>query len=256
MKTLSCMALTTILLAHPGVGVAAERGGRDEQRAVRQTLAQYPEEVREAACAVAVHPELLVRLARIQHQSSADFADLLDPYKRQDQEALWDLARFPGLMEALAYIDSRDDEQLNLVLDQYPAEVGPVARKWVRRDARVLAEIAALNQRAETNSTVLLSNYPAQAQDQARLLLQYPELVELLEKDLDQVVLLGDAYRQDPGQVRQQLAQLYPGRSDRTPPDRVASRGKEVRQVSRSRADRYDYDLNGLDEPEGDDRIE
>ncbi len=178
MKTLSCMALTTILLAHPGVGVAAERGGRDEQRAVRQTLAQYP------------------------------------------------------------------------------AEVGPVARKWVRRDARVLAEIAALNQRAETNSTVLLSNYPAQAQDQARLLLQYPEFVELLEKDLDQVVLLGDAYRQDPGQVRQQLAQLYPGRSDRTPPDRVASRGKEVRQVSRSRADRYDYDLNGLDEPEGDDRIE
>jgi len=65
-KTLSCLALALTLLAHPTTGAAAPRSGRDEQRAVRQTLAQYPEETREAACTVAAHPELLVRLARIQ----------------------------------------------------------------------------------------------------------------------------------------------------------------------------------------------
>ncbi len=78
MKTLNCMVLAAILLAHPGAGVAAERGGRGEERAIRQTLAQYPAEIREAVCAVAMHPELLVRLARAQQESSAEFAELLE----------------------------------------------------------------------------------------------------------------------------------------------------------------------------------
>lgn len=258
MKTLSYMALATILLAHPGAGAAAERGGRGEEHSIRQTLAQYPEEVREAVCAVAGHPEMLVRLARIQQQSSADFAELLDPYQRKDQEALWDLARFPGLIEALAEVDGRDDEELNEVLDQYPAEIGPVARKWARRDTRVLAEIAALNQQVQTSSKALFSAYPSQAQVQARLLLQYPELVEMLEKDLDQVVLLGDAYRQDPDRVRQQLAQLHlergSGLAARPRPGRYGEDKSEP--PPRSRDQRYDYDLNGLDEPEEEARVE
>ncbi len=258
MKTLSGMALAALLLACPGAGGAAERGERDGEHAFRQTLAQYPEEVREAVCAVAAHPELLVRLARIQQQSSADFAELLGPYKRQDQEALWDLARFPGLLEALADIDSRNDQAVNEVLDQYPAEVGPTARKWVRRDIRVLDEIAGLNQRAEASATALLSAYPSQSQSQAQLLLQYPELLELLAEDLDQVVLLGDAYRQDPDRVRQQLAQVPVLR--RVGPA-AARRGnhqdygdEEPEKAGRSR--RYDYDLNGLDDPEAETQVE
>lgn len=256
MKTLSCMVLAAVLLAHPGAGVAAEHGGRGEEHAIRQTLGQYPEEVREAVCAVAVHPELLVRLGRIQQQSSGDFAELLEPYGRKDQEALWDLARFPGLVEALADIDYRDDEQLNEVLDQYPAQIGPVARKWARRDARLLADIAALNEQAARSSETLFSAYPSQAQVQARLLLQYPELVELLAKDLDQVVLLGDAYRHDPQRVREQLAQLPQGgrRVVGRRPDRPAYRDEDASEMEHGR--RYDYDLNGLDEPEAETQVE
>ena len=258
MKTLSCMALAILLLAYPGAGVAAERRGRGEEQAIRQTLAQYPEEVREAVCAVAAHPELLVRLGRIQQQSSAEFAELLEPYGRKDQEALWDLARFPGLVEALAEVDSRDDGELNEVLDQYPAEIGPVARKWARRDARLLADIAALNEQADRSSETLFSAYPSQAQAQAGLLLQYPELVELLAKDLDQVVLLGDAFRQDPNGVREQLAQMPAprgaGRVVGRRPNRPAYRDEEPEEVARGR--RYDYDLNGLDEPEAETQVE
>ncbi|MCC7261134.1 MAG: hypothetical protein IT369_01300 [Candidatus Latescibacteria bacterium] len=256
MKTMSCLALALILLAHPTTGAAAPRGGR-EQSAIRQTLAQYPEETREAACAVAAHPELLVRLARIQQQSSGDFAEVLGPYSRQDQEALWELARFPGLMAALAEVDHRDDEQLNQVLDQYPAQIAPLARKWARRDTRVLAEIAALNQRAEASSASLLSAYPARAQEQARLLLQSPELVEMLVKDLDQVVLLGDAYRQDPEALRQQLAQLPPqsaGLARRA--KRPVADDEEPERATASRGRRYDYDLNGLDDPEAQTQVE
>lgn len=260
MKTLSSLALALILLAHPAPSTAARRSGGGEQGALRQILAQYPEQIREAACAVAVHPELLVRLARIQRQSSADFAGALDPYKRQDQEDLWELARFPGLIEGLAAVDSRDSEQVNALLDQYPDQIGPLARRWVRRDTRVLADIAALNQEAEASAAALLSAYPVEAQTQARLLLQYPELVEGLVDDLDQVVLLGDAYRQNPGSLRQELAHMPPPRGTRPALARRGQRpvaGEDEPELGRNaRNRRYDYDLNGLDGPEVEAQVE
>lgn len=130
MKTLSYLALAAVLLAHPGTGAAQEKGEQSvESRTARQAIAQYPADIREAVCVVAGHPELLVKLARIQHQSSADFADLLDPYGRRDQEALWDLARFPGLIDKLADCDLQDEAEMDEVLAEYPAEIGVTARR-------------------------------------------------------------------------------------------------------------------------------
>jgi hypothetical protein len=248
MNTLSSMAMALALVLLPGAGMAVGRG--DEEGAARQAIARYPEEIREAVCEVAGHPELLVRLARTQQETSAEFAELLEPYGRRDQEALWDLARFPGLIEALAEADSRDDQQLNEVLDQYPAEVGPTARKYARREPGALAEIAALHRQTEARFSALLSAYPPQTQAQARLLVQHPEVLDLLETELDQVILLGDAYRQDPDRVRQQLAQQHLERGSAPALRPRPGRSEEPGPPPSSRARRYDYDLNNLDEPE------
>lgn len=259
MKTLrfTALAFGMALLARPGIGAAQEELEPPAARTARQAIAQYPAEVREAVCVVAGRPELLVKLASIQHQSSADFTDLLDPYGRRDQEALWDLARFPGLMEKLAAGDAADEAQLDEVLAEYPAQIGPPARRFARREHEVLVEIAQLHRRTEARFDNLLSPYPPQIQDQARLLLQYPELLSQLGTDLDQIILLGDAYRQDPDQVRQQLAQLHLERAGSTRPDRPDPRRAEVFPAPRTRAERYDYDLNNLDEPaDGDAQVE
>lgn len=260
MKTLrfTALAFAMALLARPGMGAAQEEldpaaEPRGAERTARQAIAQYPPEVRDAVCVVAGHPELLVKLARIQHQSSGDFADLLDPYNRRDQEAFWDLARFPGLVEKLADADAADEAQLGEVLAEYPPEVSATARRLARREHQELAEIAQLHRRAEARFDNLLSLYPPQVQDQARLLLQYPELLSQLDTDLDQVVLLGDAYRQDPEQVRQQLAQEHLDRPERMSYGRPAASRTRASSASRPRAARYDYDLNNLEGPADDD---
>jgi hypothetical protein len=262
MKSLNFPALAAALalLAGPVAGAARdelERHGEDNEAV--KAVALYPEPVRDAILEAAAHPELFVKLARIQRQSSAAFAGLLEPYARKDREALWDLARFPSLIEELADGGPRSKEQIREVLEDYPEEIRAAALQYGRQEYELLVEIAELNRRTEREFDELIDPYPPAVQESLRLLLRHPEALSALSEDLDLVILLGDAYQQDPDRVRQRLAELHleaarkhaEGLRDRS--EKYEER--EVKRAARSRAARYDYDLDRLDDPEDDPEV-
>ncbi|MDH3651462.1 MAG: hypothetical protein OEQ53_17400, partial [Saprospiraceae bacterium] len=82
----------------------------EEERESIEALVLYPGETRVAILEVSVYPELLVRVSAIQEASKDRFAGILSNLNREDQETIWDLTRYPGLVKMLVALktDHRD----------------------------------------------------------------------------------------------------------------------------------------------------
>jgi hypothetical protein len=224
--------------------------------AALEAIAPFPEPVREAICATALHPELVARVAQVQRQSSAAFARLLGPYTPAGQRAIWELVRYPRLVDELAGGGPKSEEQITEILRGYPRQVHAIALRYGLREPDLLAGIAALNRRTNRRFEELLQAYPPSTQESVRILVQYPQALGLLSSDLDLVILLGEAYRREPDRVRQQVAQMQPEGADR-PTERARALAREPAYPGEAvpagrAAARYDYDLNGLEGPDDD----
>lgn len=71
----------------------------EADNAAIEAIVLYPEQIRTAIPEASLHPELIVRVASLQEAASASFDGLLAEYPRDQQQAIWDLTRFPGLIE-------------------------------------------------------------------------------------------------------------------------------------------------------------
>jgi len=64
-------------------------------------LAMYPEDTRMAILELCLHPEVLIKIKKLQHKTSEDFVSVMDEYPKETQEAVWDLTRYPDLIKQL-----------------------------------------------------------------------------------------------------------------------------------------------------------
>ncbi|PSR08718.1 MAG: hypothetical protein C7N36_21480, partial [Bacteroidetes bacterium] len=179
----------------------------DEQAAV-EALVLYPADTRLAILEVCQYPEAIIKLQRIQDGSSTDFQALVDPLPRSTQEMIWDLTRYPGLIHQLATAPRSDERRVQQILKTYPEVIHERALTAYRGSPRLLQQTDELQQAADNAFQQVLSEYDPALQDNLRALLQLPEVLDLLTKNIQLTILVGDRYRKFPDRVLEQADSL------------------------------------------------
>jgi len=212
MRTPLLIAVFGLLTAHGPLSATQELNALaqaiEADNAAIEAIALYPEQIRTAILEASLHPELIVRVASLQEAASASFDGLLAEYPRDQQEAIWNLTRFPGLIEKLVEGDIKKKSQIQRILSHYPQSIHQTALAYGRAEYDLLAEIHKLNADTHLQFESLVEKYPEASRRAYGQLLQHPEILSLLEEDLSLTVLLGDAYEKDPEGVNALAADL------------------------------------------------
>lgn len=223
-----------------------------------EPIALYPEEVRDAILEAATQPALIVRLSMLQSASSAAFEDLLADYPRHTQEAVWDLARFPGLVARLAQGDPKSRRQVEEIAADFPPEIRRAIVEYGGRERGLLVEAHALKEESDAGLRELLDGHPRAVQESFRRLLHHPEVLAILSEDMSLTILLGEAYKADPRQVRERAAELHLELAQEHAEAlvRSAPRGEpppaytgEYADVAQAYARQYAYEDRGFERP-------
>ena len=224
-----------------------------------KAIALYPEPIRSAILEASLHPELVVKAAVLQAESSETFSALLADYPQEAQEAIWDLVRFSGLVEKLVEGDIKTKVQIRRILESYPEEIHKTAMEYGRKEYDLLVEIRDLNRSTEEAFEALLQGYPERAQISFRELSRHPEVMTILSEDLSLTVLLGDAYRRDLEGVKKRAAELNLEVAAEYAQSATQS-GEELgenpeapqglEKAAKTYAERYGYDASKLEAPE------
>jgi hypothetical protein len=180
----------------------------EDDREALEALAVYPEDVREQALRVATEPATLIELQKLQDRSQETFRDLLGPYSQDDQEQLFELARYPDLVETIATGGAKSRGELERIASGYPDDARAAALRQGSERPNVVARMHALLADFDGRFARLVEDLPAEKQDAFRGMLRTPELLSLLNEHTSMTVLLGDAYERDPGEVRGALEDM------------------------------------------------
>lgn len=224
-----------------------------------EAIALYPEDTRNAILEAAMYPELIVKVASLQARSSAIFTELLSGCPQEDQEGIWDLVRFPGLVEKLVEGDIKTKSQIKRILEDYPAKIHEMALKYGREEYNLLAEVHELDKATEQTFEMMIAGYPKPAQKNFYKLIHHPEVMTILNENMSFTVLLGAAYREDPDAVKKRAVELNLelARARATAMRNLAEEvnpeeAEERKEVANAYAERYGYDASHFDGPESD----
>ena len=115
------MGGSALLNAQPGQSLLEELA--DEEKDAVNALVMYPEDTRMAILESSQYPEALIKMQRLQTQTSESFQNLLAGYPQSTQEMIWDITRYPGLVERLVVEGRGSRSSIQMVLKDYPEAV-------------------------------------------------------------------------------------------------------------------------------------
>jgi hypothetical protein len=170
-------------------------------QATIDAISLYPTDTRRDILEAARYPELIVRLSALQKQSRDQFAELISPFSREDQEKIWNLTRYPALVSELAYDHPKSNAELGDILSRYPEEIHPAALDEAYRNYNVLVQIDQSNAGYQANLDQMLVTYPRVTASAYRNLIKQPEILSTLYDNMQTTVILGDIYKTDPQYV-------------------------------------------------------
>lgn len=184
-------------------------GFRDEDREVAEEIAGFDAADRHAALIASGYPEDLLAIAEIQQGSADAFARLVEGLPREDQERVWDLVRYPGLVADLARGGAKSDAELDRIAERYPEEIRDVIRQEGRKRYSTWVEIYALDLDAEQAFSAAIAKHPAEARAAFERLRSRPDLMSLLVDNVGVATRIGAAYRADPTRVTARFDGLH-----------------------------------------------
>ncbi|MBY0399166.1 hypothetical protein K2X89_02650, partial [Myxococcota bacterium] len=184
-------------------------GFRDEDRAVAEELAGYDAEERHAALVAAGEPETLLEISEIQNDSADAFAKLVDGLPRAEQEQVWDLVRYPGLVADLARGGQKSDADLERIAQRYPEEIRAAIRSEGRKRYATWVEVYALDLEAERAFAGVMAEHPSDVRNAFQRLRGRPDLMTLLVDNVGVATRIGAAYRADPTRVEARFDGLH-----------------------------------------------
>ncbi len=187
----------------------------EADRDALDAIVLYPADVRQAILIAGTRPEILVRIERIQLESQSQFETRLQPLDQKDQEAIWEMTRYPGLLEEISRQSRPSEATLQNLAARYDAAIQPTVIDQGQRNFDIIASVQQMQQETEGAYTGLLNPYPADVQQAYAKLIGMPELLEILTSHLSLAVLVSDLYRQNPAEVNQHLDALAIEAADR-----------------------------------------
>jgi hypothetical protein len=173
---------------------------REDSVAVN-ALVMYPDTIRLHIFEACEYPAAIVSVASLQKNSSGDFDSLISGYSRDEQEDLWNLSRYPALISALAQGGRKSADQINTMLTEFPADVHEIAVKYGTQYYDLIQKMDTILSQADDQFEQIISDYPPVTQDAFRDIIQYPEIISLLNDHLDLAVRVGDRFRRNPERV-------------------------------------------------------
>ncbi len=172
----------------------------DEQEEL-EAISMYPQEIRLAILEIAANPEVLVRIQALQKETSEQFKTLLQNQEQDQQEEIWELTRYPGLLEEIVDGGKKNKSTLREIAANYPEGIREYAIFHGNRNYTTLAHIYELNNAADAAMQGLLRDYPSTITSAAYALTQQPEILGILSDNLNMTIVLGDLYNRDPERV-------------------------------------------------------
>ena len=173
-------------------------GLNDDDSAAIYALVLYPENLRLSIFESCKYPEAIVRITGLQQKTSNAFVELIGNYSRQEQEDLWDLTRYPDLINKLVKNDMLSKSDLNYLALQYPSEIQGKINLYGRDYFNTLKQMDLLYSNSIIEFNTLLKGYPPTAVAAFNELVSMPEVLNILNDHLQMTVLVGDIYKKDP----------------------------------------------------------
>jgi uncharacterized membrane protein YgcG len=165
-------------------------------------LFSYPDTVRRAIFVASMYPQSFVRLNEIQTASSASLKKTLSNYSRSQQKQLWELTRYTNLISLLINNKDKSDDDLNKLLEKYPDKIKKSAIYFLKKKYSTLVEMETIHKEFETKYKDMLLDFPDAVKTAFNMLLNFPDLVTLLSKDMGTTIALGDLYKRNPKLIK------------------------------------------------------
>ena len=167
---------------------------KEEQEAVN-AIVLYPEETRNAILKASLYPDALIKLESIQSKTRKSFIELIEGYPQDVQEEVWDLSRYPDLINTLVITPESDIDE---ALEEYPQVIHKRAKKAVSKNYELLNRVDELDFIAESAYGSLIEEYPEDTQNALNHLIGQPEVLTILMDNIRLTVLVGKMYEKDP----------------------------------------------------------
>ena len=172
-----------------------------EDSAALNALVMYPDTIRLHIFEACEYPSAIVSIASLQKTSSDEFVTLIGSYSKNEQEDFWNLSRYPGLISRLVQEGKESVDQINIVLKDYPAEIRETAMKYGIGYYSILQKMDDIQNKTDAQFDTILTDYPLETQKALKVLIQFPEIINLLNDHLGLTVRVGDRYRRNPNGV-------------------------------------------------------
>jgi hypothetical protein len=171
-------------------------------------LFAYPDTVRNAILVTSMYPQGFVRLSEVQKKSSNSLKKTISKFNRSKQKQLWEITRYPELTSLLIANKDGSEKDLNSLLGKYPDKIKKYSRYFLKNNYSTLVEIETIYQEFTSNYKNIIKDFPENVKTSFNVLLNYPEVLTVLSKDMNTTVALGDLYKRNPQMVKRKSDSL------------------------------------------------
>ncbi|MFC2172833.1 hypothetical protein ACFLU6_09410 [Acidobacteriota bacterium] len=179
-----------------------------ENRSTIEALVLYPEEIRKAILEACTHPECIARLSAIGAQSRKAFNEMIAPHPREIQQQIWELARYPVLIDKLAVGGKKSQKKVKTILRDFPQEIHPIVYDLSENNYSLLVELNKLNETARSSLLSITTDYPPETRKAFEKLINYPDVLSVLQDHMTLSVIVGSAYQEDPDALKKKGSAL------------------------------------------------
>ena len=215
-------------------------------------LVLYPDTIRNNIFEISKYPKGISAVAQLQEKSSKQFAEIVEPYSQDEQEQIWDMTRYPGLVNHLQ--DVKTEKEIKMVLENYPEEVHASAIKFGKEHQDLIKQLNDLQRTSDEEFEKIIRDYPSETQNAFREMIKLPEVLTILNEHPDMTENIGKLYERDPDLVIKTADSLQAEVAKQNAEDLASWKQElnahpETQQELKSAAGDY-ADENGYDETE------
>ena len=255
MKILSIsFALGILFIASPSRGATT-----DPLSAAARAISVYPADIRQATQTTLAHPATLAQLGQIQAKSSSDFKKLSSSLSPELEKKLWQVIRFPSLLQDLVGLGPKGDG--SSLLSNYPKEVQAAAKELFKDQFNLLQQSAEIGNKAQAQFGKAIEGLPAPAKAAFQSVAGHSEIFQVLNQALGLSKIDPDSLKKSLPiltQEAQKLSTLIAAAPPSSPQKKIqAEKGDDPKALAAlSKADRSfkaqnDYELDQDPHPKG-----
>lgn len=258
MRTILLFAISLLQLTFSGICYAQEEKETFNQLLIddsadMSTIAGYSETVRHSVFEACTQPQGIAGMNDLQKNSGQHFRSLLSAYSKEEQQKIWNLTRYPGLINKLMSTGPLSKQALEDVLIFYPKEIHDDAMNYTVNHFYIIKNINRINEEFDQAFEATIRTYSTSVQNAFRELLKTPELISLLNNNMHMAVHLGAIYQKNPEYLIQQFNAMNLEQAEQKARDLEEWKQKmkedpeaerELQQSAKEYAQEYGYSQN------------